>query len=220
MAVAESRRPPWRRRWSCSRQYEQRRSPVCRSFSSERAWSSASNTLQAVSRDVARARVCPPVPKCTSRTREASESRQRRQHLSLFAGLLCKPSDGLEPSTPSLPSWGAGGRRGHGRVLAATKTPQTEGFRRGAMTRAWTRVYKLVFASRSHRLYAVRATPLGCCMSAEHTGSTRVAAATGRRAQPERPRGRARRPRPLECPPDRTSPPTQRCRRPRPRRGP
>src|SRR4051794_12222330 len=32
-----------------------------------------------------------------------------------------KPSDGLEPSTPSLPSWNQVGKRGHARVTAGTK---------------------------------------------------------------------------------------------------
>ena len=35
-----------------------------------------------------------------------------------------KPSDGLEPSTPSLPSWNNGGKRRHVRVTAGTKAPQ------------------------------------------------------------------------------------------------
>jgi hypothetical protein len=34
----------------------------------------------------------------------------------LFPGVAGKPSDGLEPSTPSLPSWARRGKRGHGRV--------------------------------------------------------------------------------------------------------
>jgi hypothetical protein len=38
-----------------------------------------------------------------------------------------RPSDGLEPSTPSLPSWNQAGNSGHERVLAGTKAPQTEG---------------------------------------------------------------------------------------------
>jgi Glutaminase len=38
----------------------------------------------------------------------------------------------------SLPSWGGGGKRGHARVVATTKAPQTEGIRRRGVTRAWT----------------------------------------------------------------------------------
>ena len=40
-----------------------------------------------------------------------------------FAGLFAKPSDGLEPSTPSLPSWNRGGKRGHAGVKEGTKAP-------------------------------------------------------------------------------------------------
>src|SRR5919106_4709241 len=65
-----------------------------------------------------------------------------------------KPSDGLEPSTPSLPSWDRRGNRGHDRVTAGTKAPQTEGIRRRRVTRAWTRVDALMFAPRSHELLA------------------------------------------------------------------
>ena len=38
-----------------------------------------------------------------------------------------KPSDGLEPSTPSLPSWNRRGKRGHARVTAGRKAPQSGG---------------------------------------------------------------------------------------------
>ncbi len=67
-----------------------------------------------------------------------------------FAGLLREPSDGLEPSTPSLPFRFWGGERGHARAFPATKVPQTGGIRRRDVTRAWTRVVLLVFAPRSH----------------------------------------------------------------------
>jgi hypothetical protein len=69
------------------------------------------STFQAVSRDVARARECPRVPKCTRLVPA------KRRKLAIagntkcpFAGLLGKPSDGLEPSTPSLP-WNVSGNR-------------------------------------------------------------------------------------------------------------
>jgi hypothetical protein len=45
----------------------------------------------------------------------------------LFTGIFSKPPDGLEPSTPSLPSWNQAGTRGHERVPAATKAPQVDG---------------------------------------------------------------------------------------------
>lgn len=70
-----------------------------------------------------------------------------------------EPSDGLEPLTPSLPSWGRGGKRCQARVIATTLAPQTEGILRGGVTRAWTRVDGLMFARRSHELYAMLATP-------------------------------------------------------------
>jgi hypothetical protein len=52
---------------------------------------------------------------------------QRRHKKGLFAGAYAKPSDGLEPSTPSLPFSDRGGKREHGRVIAATKVPQADG---------------------------------------------------------------------------------------------
>ena len=56
------------------------------------------------SRGAARARECPLVRKCT-RLVPARRLRWRlgRQQKAPFAGLFLKPSDGLEPSTPSLP---------------------------------------------------------------------------------------------------------------------
>ncbi len=41
-------------------------------------------------------------------------------------GFCLKPSDGLEPSTPSLPFRFREGKRGHARAFTATKVPQTE----------------------------------------------------------------------------------------------
>ena len=85
--------------------------PVCRSFSSAWSRNECLEHVQRVSRDVARARECPPVPKSTRLVPA------RNQNLAFagntvcpFAGLLCKPSDGLEPSTPSLP-WNDSGNR-------------------------------------------------------------------------------------------------------------
>ncbi len=40
-----------------------------------------------------------------------------------FAGALPKPSDGLEPSTPSLPFRFRGGKRGHARVTRDHESP-------------------------------------------------------------------------------------------------
>jgi hypothetical protein len=67
-----------------------------------------------------------------------------------FAGISAKPSDELEPSTPSLPFSFRGGKRGHGRVISGTKGPRVEAIGRGVATRAFPRVNGLVFAPRSH----------------------------------------------------------------------
>ena len=55
--------------------------------------------------DVALACECPPVPECVPAVYpRRSEARQGRQHHIPFCrDFLSKPSDGLEPSTPSLP---------------------------------------------------------------------------------------------------------------------
>ncbi len=58
---------------------------------------------------------------------------------------LEEPSDGLEPSTPSLPFRFWDGKRGHTRAFAATKIPQTDGIRQRDVTRVWTRVVGLMF---------------------------------------------------------------------------
>jgi len=56
---------------------------------------------------VALDRACPRVPASPkmypSRTREASDFVETGNNIGPFAGLFGKPSDGLEPSTPSLP---------------------------------------------------------------------------------------------------------------------
>ena len=44
-----------------------------------------------------------------------------------FAGLSEKPSNGLEPLTPSLPFWNQAGTRGHQRVTAVATVPQVGG---------------------------------------------------------------------------------------------
>ena len=78
--------------------------PVCRSFSSAWSRNECLEHVQRVSRDVARARECPPVPKCTRLVPATNRNLAFAGNIICpFAGLLCKPSDGLEPSTPSLP---------------------------------------------------------------------------------------------------------------------
>ena len=73
---------------------------------------------------VARRRACPPVPKCTrlvpARNRNLAFAGNT---ICLFAGLLCKPSDGLEPSTPSLPWRFTGGIGVHDRASAGMFFP-------------------------------------------------------------------------------------------------
>src|SRR5437762_3102899 len=80
-----------------------------------------SNTPGVVSEDVAHARKCRPVRKCTrlvpAKVRNLADA---GNITSPFAGLFRKPSDGLEPSTPSLPSRFRGGNRGHDRASAVT----------------------------------------------------------------------------------------------------
>ena len=111
-------------------------------------------------------RACPRVPSRPRmypfRTRETLAPRLGRQQKDPFAGFLTKPSDGLEPSTPSLPFRFRGGKGGHERVTATTKAPQTGRIRRRYIAREWTRMVGLVFASRSHATShaQLRASPL------------------------------------------------------------
>jgi hypothetical protein len=67
---------------------------------------------------------------------------------SLFAGLL-EPSDGLEPSTPSLPSRFWRGKGGQSREAAGTKAALREGIARKTSSREWTLVPGRVFPQRS-----------------------------------------------------------------------
>jgi hypothetical protein len=144
---------------SPSRQLGQRRWLVCRSFWSKRSQSSASGHVRAVPRDVARARECPPVPKCTRLVPA------KRRNLAItgntkcpFAGLLCKPSDGLEPSTPSLPWRFPGDTRVHGWAPAATFYPQIGPSRCVLNARACPRVPELMYPSRTRGLLSVYKT--------------------------------------------------------------
>jgi hypothetical protein len=92
---------------------------VCRSFSSEWSRSSVSTTFRAVPRDDARGRECPPVPKCTRLVPAKSPNFVITGNTNCpFAGLFFKPSDGLEPSTPSSPWRFPGVTRVHARSLA------------------------------------------------------------------------------------------------------
>src|SRR5215218_3374923 len=129
--------------------------------------------LEHVPARVARRRACPRVaasPKMyPSRTREKSKSRHHRQHTCLFAGFLCKPSDGLEPSTPSLPSKSEAGskaRRGsHGSPASLRSRTRTS-------DHGWTCVPALVFPHCSLEI-AVAAFGFWLANGADATSLTR-----------------------------------------------
>jgi hypothetical protein len=109
-----------------------------------------------VSRDVARARECPPVPKCTrlvpaTRHDLAITDNTRRP----FAGLFLEPSDGLEPSTPSLP-WRSKGSTGvHGWTSPSTIFLQIDASRCVARARACPRVPRLMYPPRTRGVLSV-----------------------------------------------------------------
>jgi hypothetical protein len=88
----------------CRRQLRQLRPPFCRSFSSVWSRSSLLSSFQRASRDIARVRECLLVPKCTHLVPAETQNLAAAGNTTCpFAGLFFKPSDGLEPSTPSLP---------------------------------------------------------------------------------------------------------------------
>ena len=64
-------------------------------------------------------------------------------------GFCLKPSDGLEPSTPSLPWRFTGGTGGHGRALAITFFLQGGSLRCLSDARTCPRVLKLTYPSRT-----------------------------------------------------------------------
>ena len=72
-----------------------------------------------------------------------------------FAGTLGKPSDGLEPSTPSLPWRSMGGTRVHARALAATFLLQIGSSSCVSGARACPPVPRLVYPSRTRGSLAV-----------------------------------------------------------------
>jgi hypothetical protein len=112
---------------------------------------------------VARRRACPRVPASPkmypSRTRQASKSRHRRQHIMPYLqGFYAKPSDGLEPSTPSLPWRFRGGIGVHGRSLAITFFLQIDRSRCVWSVRACPRVLSLMYPSRTRGALSVLKT--------------------------------------------------------------
>jgi len=106
------------RRDSPARQIRQQQSGFCRDFLTRWPPSSSWTAHCAVSPDVARVRECPPGLKCTRLVPATNHSLATSGNTNgPFAGILSKPSDGLEPSTPSLPSRreprARAGSRGH-----------------------------------------------------------------------------------------------------------
>ena len=79
-------------------------------------------------------------------------SRQRKQRLSRRKP---EPSDGLEPSTPSLPWTFVGGTGGHGRALAITFLLQIAPSQRVSRARACPPVPRLMYPSRTRGLSTV-----------------------------------------------------------------
>jgi hypothetical protein len=108
------------------------------------------------------ARECPPVPKCTRLVPAKNQNLVIADNtIARFAGILRKPSDGLEPSTPSLPWRFRGGTRGHGRAFAATFLLQIGQSGRVADARAWSLVLELLYPSRTRVLLSVLKTHNG-----------------------------------------------------------
>jgi hypothetical protein len=83
---------------------------------------------------------------------------QSRQRKTPLAGISRKPSDGLEPSTPSLPWRFRGGNGGHGRARVVTFFLQIEPWRRVVSVRECPRVLGLMYPSRTCVLLSARKT--------------------------------------------------------------
>jgi hypothetical protein len=94
---------------------------VCSDFASRESTPRLSIRQQAGSPVVAGARECPPVRKGTRLVPAKRPDFAAGGNTTLrFAGLFVKPSDGLEPSTPSLPWKFRRGTGGHARAFANT----------------------------------------------------------------------------------------------------
>src|SRR5437879_3212948 len=76
----------------------------------------------------------------------------------LFAGISCKPSDGLEPSTPSLPWRFWVGISGHGSASAGTFSLQIGKSLCVADVRACPRVLSLLYPSRTRVMLSILKT--------------------------------------------------------------
>ena len=111
---------------------------------------------------VARGRACPQVPVGSenvpvSYPRDADRA-SRKTTKRPICRVFVKPSDGLEPSTPSLPWRSRGGAGGHRRALAITFLLQIELLPRVDRARACTRVPTLMYPSRTRDALPVLVT--------------------------------------------------------------
>jgi hypothetical protein len=88
---------------------------------------------------------------------QCQQRQQQSNKAAICSGfvVLREPSDGLEPSTPSLPWRFRGGTGGHGRTLAVTFFLQIECLRRVLSVRACPRVPNLMYPSRTRTTLSV-----------------------------------------------------------------
>jgi hypothetical protein len=137
----------------------QRCMPVCREILSSTQLQLSHEVCRKATPDVALARGCPPVPGMCTRLVPAHAGRAKTGNTTgPFAGLLSKPSDGLEPSTPSLPWRFRGGTGGHRRALAITFLLQIVPSRRVSRARACPLVRGLMYPSRTRGVLSVLET--------------------------------------------------------------
>jgi hypothetical protein len=120
--------------------------------------------VSSTSRRVARRRACPRVPARRkmdpSRTPEASDFRRPRQHSMPICWAFGKPSDGLEPSTPSLPCDVCGERSLTGATVSACSRPFS-GLRRAILAPRCPLVFPKSFhrSARCDRLCSISIGP-------------------------------------------------------------
>jgi hypothetical protein len=167
------------RRGSLSRPTRQQCVPVCREIPQSEQLRLSYELCRKATQDVALARGCPPAPRTCTRLVPAPARRAKAGNtIGPFAGLLSKPSDGLEPSTHSLPwrFWGDTG--GHGRALTTTFHLQIVASRCVWRARMYPRVHRLLYPSRTRGSLSV------CKTSNESVEGDRRA--SGRQPDPER----------------------------------
>ena len=111
---------------------------------------------------VARRRACPRVPlvpKCTRLVPATNRNLAITGNTtSPFAGISFKPSDGLEPSTPSLPWRFWGGTRVHGRASKIAFDLQISALQRVIRVLAYPRVPDLMYPSGTRGVLSVLKT--------------------------------------------------------------